>query len=204
MKAIIQTAVAIVLAFLALFGLAYVGVTSASDEGLEPLSAIERYVVNETIYPDGKVVEINEFTKIIKSQLVVDSASTADLPFNSSTATLEVIEAYTITPQGKKLPVLASAIRTVEDDNSQGAAFFSDQKHKIIVFPNVTPGSKTYYKTKLTTFKPLIPGYFYTKFNFAPYVENQGFEYTLTYPENLKLYVDIKGCLLYTSDAADD
>jgi hypothetical protein len=192
-KAIIQTAVAIVLAFLALFGLVYVGVTNASDEGLEPLSAIERYVVNETIYPDGKVVEINEFTKIIKSQLVVDSASTADLPFNSSTASLEVIEAYTITPQGKRLPVLASAIRTVEDDNSQGAAFFSDQKHKIIVFPNVTPGSKTYYKTKLTTFKPLIPGYFYTKFNFAPYVENQDFEYTLTYPENLKLYVDIKG-----------
>ena len=193
MKAIIQSAVAVFIAFATLFGLAYVGVTSANNSDLEPLSAIERYIVNETIYSDGKVVEINEFTKVVKSQLIVDSASSADLPFNSSTASLEVIEAYTITPQGKKIPVLPSAIRTVEDDNSQGAAFFSDQKHKIIVFPNVTPGSKTYYKTKLTTFKPLLPGYFYTKFNFAPYVENQGFEYTLTYPEDLKLYVDTRG-----------
>jgi Domain of Unknown Function with PDB structure (DUF3857)/Transglutaminase-like superfamily len=193
MKAIIQSAVAVFITFATLFGLAYVGVTSANNADLEPLSAIERYIVNETIYPDGKVVEINEFTKLVKSQLIVDSASSADLPFNSSTASLEVIEAYTITPQGKKIAVQASAIRTVEDDNTQGAAFFSDQKHKIIVFPNVTPGSKTYYKTKLTTFKPLLPGYFYTKFNFAPYVENQGFEYTLTYPEDLKLYVDTKG-----------
>ena len=193
MKAIIQSAVAVFIAFSALFGLAYVGVTSANNSDLEPLTAIERYIVNETIHPDGKVVEINEFTKIVKSQLIIDSASSADLPFNSTTANLEVLEAYTITPQGKKIPVQASAIRTVEDDNSQGAAFFSDQKHKIIVFPNVTPGSKTYYKTKLTTFKPLLPGYFYTKFNFAPYVENQGFEYTLTYPEDLKLYVDTKG-----------
>jgi len=193
MKAIVQSAVAVLVAFTALFGLAYVGVTSANNSDLEPLSAIERYIVNETIYPDGKVIEINEFTKIVKSQLVVDSASSADLPFNSTTASLEVLEAYTITPQGKKIPVQASAIRTVEDDNSQGATFFSDQKHKIIVFPNVTPGSKTYYKTKLTTFKPLLPGYFYTKFNFAPYVENQGFEYTLTYPEDLKLYIDTKG-----------
>ena len=193
MKAIIQSAVAVFIAFATLFGLAYVGVTSANNSDLEPLSAIERYIVNETIYPDGKVVEINELTKLVKSQLIVDSASSADLPFNSSTASLEVIEAYTITPQGKKISVQQSAIRTVEDDNSQGAAFFSDQKHKIIVFPNVTPGSKTYYKTKLTTFKPLLPSYFYTKFNFAPYVENQGFEYTLTYPEDLKLYVDTKG-----------
>lgn len=193
MKVIIQSATAVLIAFVALFGLAYVGVTSANDADLEPLSAIERYIVNETIYPDGKVVEINEFTKLVKSQLIIDSASSADLSFNSSTATLEVIEAYTITPQGKKVPVLASAIRTVEDDNSQGAAFFSDQKHKIIVFPNVTPGSKTYYKTRLTTFKPVLPGYFYTKFNFAPYVVNQGFEYTLTYPESLKLFTDAKG-----------
>ena len=192
MKAIIQSAIAVSAAFVALFGLAYVSATSANSGALEPLSAIESYIVNETIYPDGKVVEIDELTKSVKSQLIVDSASTADLPFNSSTATLEVLEAYTITPQGKKLPVQASAIRTVEDDNSQGAAFFSDQKHKIIVFPNVTPGSKTYYKTRLTTFKPLLPGFFTTKFNFAPSVENHGFEYTLTYPENLTLYTDTK------------
>jgi len=192
-KAIIQSGVMVLTMFAALFGMAYVTTTSASGGDLEVLSAIERYIIDERIYPDGKVVEIDELTKSVKSQLIIDAASSVDLPFNSTTANLEVLEAYTITPQGKRIPVQASAIRTVEDDNSQGAAFFSDQKHKIIVFPNVTPGSKVYYKTRLTTYKPLLPGYFSTKLNFAPYVENHEFEYTLTYPENLKLYTDIKG-----------
>jgi transglutaminase-like putative cysteine protease len=70
---------------------------------------------------------------------------------------------------------------------------FSDQKHKIIIFPKVTPGSKTYYKTKLTTYKPLLPGYFYTRLIFSPSVEVQSYEYNLSYPEDLTLYTDIKG-----------
>ena len=193
MKPTIQTGLAILTFFAMLFGLAYIGISKANETNLEALSAIERHIVTETIYPDGKVIEINEMTKLVRSQVIVDLVSTVDIPFNSSTASIDVLEAYTLTPAGKKIPVQASAIRTVEDDNSQGAAFFSDQKHKIIVFPNVTPGSKTYYKTKLTTFKPLMPGFFYTKFNFGHYIETQGFEYTLTYPETLELYVDTKG-----------
>jgi hypothetical protein len=54
MKAIIQSAVAIVVAFATLFGLAYVGVSSANNADLEPLSAIERYSINETIFPMAK------------------------------------------------------------------------------------------------------------------------------------------------------
>ena len=94
MKAIIQSAVAVFITFATLFGLAYVGVTSANNSDLEPLSAIERYIVNETIYPDGKVVEINELTKLVKSQLIVDSASSADLPFNSSTASFVSLKSF--------------------------------------------------------------------------------------------------------------
>jgi len=139
------------------------------------------------------VVEINELTTLVKSQLVVDSESQADLPYNSTLSKLEVLEAYTITPKGERIPVAANAIRTVEDDNSSGAAMFSDQKHKIIIFPKVTPGSKTYYKTKLTTYKSLLPGYFYTRLIFSPSVEIRSYEYNLSYPEDLKLYTDIKG-----------
>jgi hypothetical protein len=103
-----------------------------------------------------------------------------------------VLEAYTITPKGEKIPVAANAIRTVEDDNSKGAAIFSDQKHKIIIFPKVTPGSKTYYKTKLTTYTPLLPGFFYTKLVFSPNQEVKHYEYNLSYPDSLRLYTDIK------------
>ena len=176
---------AVLLGFLLL---ANVGITSAGRGELESLSAVERAVITETIQANGTVVEVDELTTLVKSQLVVDTESQADLPYNSTLSKLEVLEAYTITPKGEKILVASNAIRTVEDDNSTGAAMFSDQKHKIIIFPKVTPGSKTYYKTKLTTFKPLLPGYFYTRLTFSPNAEVLSYEYNLNYPEDLKLY----------------
>jgi transglutaminase-like putative cysteine protease len=186
----ISSLAAILVGFLLL---ANVGITSAGRGELESLTSVEKAVITETIQADGTVVEIDELTTLVKSQLVVDSESQADLPYNSTLSKLEVLEAYTITPKGEKIPVAANAIRTVEDDISSGAAMFSDQKHKIIIFPKVTPGSKTYYKTKLTTYKPLLPDYFYTRLIFSPSVEVQFYEYNLNYPEDLKLYTDIKG-----------
>lgn len=193
MKFAIQSISSLGAVLLGFLLLANVGITSAGRGELESLTAIEKAIITETIQADGTVVEINELTTLVKSQLVVDSESQADLPYNSTLSKLEVLEAYTITPKGEKIPVAANAIRTVEDDNSSGAAMFSDQKHKIIIFPKVTPGSKTYYKTKLTTYKPLLPGYFYTRLIFSPSVEIRSYEYSLSYPEDLKLYTDIKG-----------
>jgi transglutaminase-like putative cysteine protease len=181
---------AVLLGFLLL---ANVGISSAGKSDLESLSVVEREIITETIQADGTVVEIDELTTLVKSQLVVDVESQADLPYNSTFSTLEILEAYTITPQGEKIPVAANAIRTVEDDNSSGAAMFSDQKHKIIIFPKVTPGSRTYYKAKLTTFKPMLPGYFYTRLTLSPNAEVKHYEYHLSYPESLALYYDIKG-----------
>ena len=193
MKFALQSISGLVAVLLGFLLLANVGITSAGRGELESLSAIEKAVVTETIQADGTVIEIDELTTLVKSQLVVDSESQADLPYNSTLSKLEVLEAYTITPKGEKIPVAANAIRTVEDDNSSGAAMFSDQKHQIIIFPKVTPGSKTYYKTKLTTYKPLLPGYFYTRLTFSPNVEVRSYEYKLSYPEELKLYTDIRG-----------
>lgn len=191
---------AILLGFLLL---ANAGITSAGRGEFESLSMIERATINETINADGTVVEIEELLTLVKSQLAVEVESQADLPYNSTFAKLEVIEAYTITPTGEKIPVAANAIRTVEDDNSKGAAIFSDQKHKIIIFPKVTPGSKTYYKTKLTTYTPLLPGFFYTKLVFSPNQEVKHYEYNLSYPDSLKLYTDIKDVKQVRDEAID-
>jgi hypothetical protein len=192
MKFILQSISSLGAILLGFLLLANAGITSAGRGELESLSMIERATINETINVDGTVVEIEELLTLVKSQLAVEVKSQADLPYNSTFAKLEVIEAYTITPTGEKIPVAANAIRTVEDDNSKGAAIFSDQKHKIIIFPKVTPGSKTYYKTKLTTHTPLLPGFFYTKLVFSPNQEVKHYEYNLSYPDSLKLYTDIK------------
>jgi transglutaminase-like putative cysteine protease len=158
----------------------------------DALSTAEKAVIHETLNTDGTVVQVEELTKVVRSQLAIESESQADLPFNSSFETLEVLEAYTITPQGNKILVAPNAIRIVEDDNAKGAAIFSDQKHVIIIFPNVSVGSRTYYKTKLITKQAMMPGFFYSHFSFYPQIDYEVFEYTLTYPADRKLYIDTK------------
>ena len=199
MKFALQSISSLGAVLLAFVLLANVGISSAGKSDLESLSVVEREIITETIQADGTIVEIDELTTLVKSQLIVDAESQADLPYNSTFSNLEILEAYTITPQGEKIPVAPNAIRTVEDDNSSGAAMFSDQKHKIIIFPKVTPGSRTYYKAKLTTFKPLLPGFFYTRLTLSPNVEVKHYEYHLSYPESIPLYFDIKG-VKQTSD----
>ena len=191
---------AVLLGFLLL---ANVGISSAGRGELESLSVVEREIITETIQADGTVVEIDELTTLVKSQIIVDVESQADLPYNSTFSNLEILEAYTITPQGEKIPVAANAIRTVEDDNSAGAAMFSDQKHKIIIFPKVSPGARTYYKSKLTTYKPLLPNYFYTRLILSPNAEVKHYEYNLSYPESLKLYFDAQGVKPTRDDSKD-
>lgn len=183
--------------------LANAGITSAGRGELESFSVVEKAIITETINSDGSVVEINELTTLVKSQIAVEAESQADLPYNSTLSSLEILEAYIITPKGEKIAVAANAIRTVEDDNSAGAAMFSDQKHKIIIFPKVTPGTRTYYKAKLTTHTPLLPGFFHSRLTFSPGVEVQSYEYRLTYPESLKLYIENKG-LKQTQDEVID
>ena len=192
---------------IALIGLILLGaitITHADESEFDSLSVVESYVMNETIHSDGTVVEVDEVTTLVKSQLAVDTESHTDLPYNSTLANLEVLEAYMITPTGEKIEVAQNAIRTVEDDNSSGAAMFSDQKHKIIIFPKVTPGSRTYYKSKLTTHTPLMPGYFYTKLVFSPNVEVLSYKYSLKYPQTLKLYTDTKGVQEVKDQTVDD
>lgn len=170
-----------------------INIADASKLNNEPFSIVEKYHVIEKIEPSGVVTEITELTTLVNSQLAVDSESQADLPYNSTLSNLEILEAYTITPQGERLSVAANAIRTVQDDNSKGAAIFSDQKSKVIIFPKVTPGSKTYYKSKLTTHTPQMPGFFSANINFSPQTVVRDFRYDLTYPDSMVLFSETRG-----------
>lgn len=97
MKFALQSISSLGVVLLGFLLLANVGVTSAGRGELESLSSVERAVITETIQADGTVVEIDELTTLVKSQLVVDTESQADLPYNSTLSKLEVLEAYTIT-----------------------------------------------------------------------------------------------------------
>ena len=171
---------------------AYTSTLHANSEGYEANIPAERLIYTVTVNADGSDVKTKELTYLARTQSAVESISQADISYNSSTQKVKVLEAYTITPEGRKIPVAKNAIRTVEDDNSGGSAEFSDTKHRIIIFPNVTVGSRIYYKARITTHAPLFKR-FSTGYAFSPNHEYGHFELNLTHPAKMFIQAESSG-----------
>jgi hypothetical protein len=169
----------------------------------ESLASIERQIVHVKINADGSSEEIEELTIHVKSQQAVESRSQADIPYSSDHQIVEVLEAYTILPDGQKIKVADNAIRTVEDDLASGATMFSDLKHKIIIFPNVKVGAKVYYKIKTIEHTPTYPNHYYYSTHFSPHVQYDHVEYTLTYPKSMPMRVKDRGVPGVKTETAD-
>jgi hypothetical protein len=169
----------------------------------ESLASIERQIVHVKINADGSSEEIEELTIHVKSQQAVESRSQADIPYSSDQQTVEVLEAYTILPDGQKIKVADNAIRTVEDDLASGATMFSDLKHKIIIFPNVKVGARVYYKIKTIEHTPTYPNHYYYSTHFSPHVQYDHVEYTLTYPKSMPMRVKDRGVPGVKTETAD-
>jgi hypothetical protein len=140
-------------------------------------------VVNE----DGTYEETKEATTILKTQSAVDALGEEQLLYSSDSEEMVVLEAYTVLPSGEHIHVKEDQIRTVESDIDGGAAEFSDDRYKVIIYPALVPGSGTYYKVKKQVHTALYPGHF----TFASFY-NSAIEYgdvtiTITYPKNLDL-----------------
>src|SRR2546427_8405509 len=95
--------------------------------------------------------------------------------------TLEVLGAYPITADGQRRDVPADRIYTQESYSSASAAMYADRKVRVIVFPNLAPGTRLYYQVRRTQATPYFPGYFglWETFNvFTEYEDARSEEHT--------------------------
>ena len=99
----------------------------------------------------------------------------------ASLTPLTKIEAYSLVPDGKsykKYPVTKFEEKHSTDRN----IFYHDYKEKVFLYPNLTQGAVTYYKTQHKLHEPRFFGNFY--FGHFTAVENA--EFTVVCPNNVK------------------
>jgi transglutaminase-like putative cysteine protease len=192
-KAFSGTAILLVIMLASLFALEFAGISLAKSKDDDSFTVVEKDILTIQVHANGSSEETEELQTLMRSQLVIDKESQADIPFLSNLQKVEVLEAYSITPQGKKIPVASNAIRTVEDDNSEGKLMYSDMKHKIIIFPNVTVGSRTYYKVVTKTMTPLFPGHYFSRLWFSAGTQWAHSEININHDPKIHLQVDTKG-----------
>jgi hypothetical protein len=118
----------------------------------------KKFIVDATVHPDG----LDEVVSHIEMQATNDAAAhgLAQQPiyFSESMQKVEIIEAYTLKADGRKLPVDTKAVFPQAPPGSPQIPMFNDQKLYMLVFPDVSAGDATVYTTRTTELKPYFPG----------------------------------------------
>lgn len=155
-----------------------------------------------TVLPDGSsiITSHNEF-QLLKETMIASLAQQS-LQYVESTQTLDIAEAYTLKPDGKKLPVAASAILTQMAPRKDASPLYSDLKAKVIIFPNVEVGDTLVYTTVMRT-KPVFPGQFTYDTLVPPTLYIDSTSTTVTTPQAMPLTVEAVQLTAETTKGAD-
>lgn len=142
---------------------------------------------------DGSSTEDMEVLMRVNTPQAIRSLGEQKISFVSTLETVEIVEAYTIRPDGKKIQVEKDKIRTQDEKEEDGSSIYSDRKVTTIIFPNIEVGSQTYYKAKTVQHTSTFPGHFYWSSFFTPHRPYEEFKVYLTHDAGIDLQFDIKG-----------
>jgi len=140
----------------------------------------------------GRYTQTVEKTTRITNEYGVDNYGRHIFDTNPSKETLKIEDAYSITPEGKKIPLARDWISKQhpkpDDDKT-----IDDTQKILVVFPQVSVGSQLYSRARLKYFKPTSSGEFGVTYSLPPQSVWKNFEVIFTAPNDLKLYISAKG-----------
>jgi transglutaminase-like putative cysteine protease len=115
------------------------------------------------------------------------------ITYNSAHERVRVIKAYTLQPDGSKDAVTPDRIRTQDDQDDAGNGIYSESKVKVIIFPNVKVGSRTYYLVESLQHTPDFPGHYAWTEYFSPHRKYGRAEVRFSHAPSLDIRVEGRG-----------
>ena len=147
------------------------------------------YHADYQVNADATHVETDTVEVLINNKSGVSDWSQVRQSYSEKMETLEILSAYTLTPDGQRHDVPADKIYTQESYSSASAAMYADQKVKVIVFPNLSPGARLAYSVRRSRNTPHFPGYFGLWETFSRLSEYRNARVTLSAPASLPMYL---------------
>ncbi|MEY3409869.1 MAG: hypothetical protein RIS02_1596 [Pseudomonadota bacterium] len=138
------------------------------------------------------------YTQYLEEQTRVDTPQGVrmlgerKISYNSTLEDVEVLEAYTIQPDGTRIAVPLDKIRT-QDDVEEDGAIYSDSKSKVIIYPKLEVGSQVYYRAKSVLHTSQFPGHFFMWEHYSPHVRYESVNVELTHDVGIEVGVSNKG-----------
>jgi transglutaminase-like putative cysteine protease len=140
-----------------------------ASAGYKPTTSSSLYQVTYEVNADGSYTATTESMTRVDSQQGIDRTGQDSIYYIDSLERVQVIDAYTLLPDGKKVQVSPESIRTMEGPAASNAPMFSDTKVKVIIYPQVDVGTEVYYKVRSFHHTPVFPGHFYARAIISPH-----------------------------------
>ncbi|WP_422507953.1 DUF3857 domain-containing protein [Stenotrophomonas sp. GZD-301] len=152
-----------------------------------------RYRADYEVRADAGSTQTEAYEILLKTKAAVEQFSQVRLSYSEKMETLDVLEAYTLTADGQRRDVPADRIYTQESYSSAAAAMYADRKVRVVVFPNLAPGTRVVYRTRRVQNTPYFPGYFGLWETFSVFTQYDDAQVTLTAPAALPMQVRQRG-----------
>src|SRR5581483_4802190 len=108
------------------------------------------------------------------------------LRYEGTVQDVEVLEAYTLKPDGHKLTVDPANIITQKAPQANALLpIYSDAEQKIVIFPNVEAGDTLFLTSRTSDKKALVPGQFGFAAHLPRGIEATDSIYTVTVPKSM-------------------
>lgn len=140
---------------------------------------------------DGRVTETVEQQYQVLQESKLEDWKVYGISFSTSIQSGDVLEAYTLKKDGRKLPVPASNYQKQTNDGRSGARpMFSDRTRISVVFPDLGVGDSVYVRYRIAEKEPMFPGQFSLAVPFSPYAPYEKASVTVRLPKDMKVLTE--------------
>lgn len=164
----------------------------AKDDAADRSVTIEKNTQHYVINADGSYVLEADKVVLINEERAIRRTAQQGFGYNRSLDTLEIVEAFTQKPDGRKVVVSAQQIKEQQERASAGAPMFQDSRIKVVIFPEVAVGDRLSLRYKRTRKTALFPDEF-TDFATTSLNPTEGYSLTYDLPADKPLYADTRG-----------
>ena len=141
---------------------------------------------------DGTFNQVNEVLVRLVSEQGAKGTGQVPIPFSESLQSIEVLEAYTLKPDGTRLDVAKDKIFTQAAPVAVSAPMFNDVKYKIIVFPEPLAGGKIYFRVSIKQTTALFPNHMSHIEGIADQYVTESFKMRVSAPLDMVIKTDVR------------
>ena len=153
-------------------------------------------VVVKSLHYDVQVDKAGLETETVHVLLQPNNSAAAQeimqqpINYSESMADVDIIEAFTVKPDGRRLAVAPSAIFAQPAPGSPQLPMFNDERQKVIVFPDVEAGDVLDYTYRYREKQAYLPGAFTFNMKFTRLIPYDSVDLVLTAPREMKLAIE--------------